>query len=54
MHFDPYFDSVGGLGGQSSLDSQYTALRYDDQNKIRASIIIDVYQRELQEMEQNL
>lgn len=54
VHFDPYFDTVGGLGGQSTIDSQYAALRYDDQNKIRASIIIDVYKRELKELEETV
>lgn len=51
MHFDPFIDTAGGLGAQSSIDSQYTALRYDDQNKIRASILLDIYQQELDKID---
>ena len=51
MHFDPFIDTAGGLGEQQRIDSHYTALRYDDQHKIRASIILDIYQRELESID---
>ena len=51
VHFDPFADTVGGLGEQSELDSQYQALRYDDHNKMRASILLDIYQQELESLD---
>ena len=51
VHFDPYSETAGGLGMASEVDSQYAALKYDDQAKLRASIIIDLYKKEMTDFE---
>ena len=46
MHFDPYADTEG-VGKQSKLEMQYTALKYEDNAKLRASLVLDAYQRDI-------
>ena len=45
--FDPYADTEHGLGKQDKINQEYTALKYEDSMKLRASLILDAYQREL-------
>lgn len=38
VHFDPYADLEGNI-----LNAQYTALRFEDSLKLRASIVLNAY-----------
>jgi len=47
IHFDPYADTDQGLGKQSKIDMQFSALRYEDNAKLRASLVLDAYETEI-------
>jgi len=47
IHFDPYADTDQGLGKQSKIDMQFSALRYEDNAKLRASLVLDAYEIEI-------
>ena len=44
IQFDPYADTAEGLGAQSALEQQAMALRYEDNMKLRASLVLEAYQ----------
>ena len=52
FHFDPYGQFEGGHASVlGSFDQQLTALQYEDRLKLRASIIIDTYAQQIQDID---
>jgi hypothetical protein len=46
MHFDPYQDMENTL-----IESQYTALRFEDSMKLRASIVMNAYSTQITDID---
>ena len=46
VHFDPYQDMESNL-----LESQYTALRFEDSAKLRASIVMNAYSTQITDID---
>ena len=46
VHFDPY-------GEDSMMESYYSALKYEDSTKLRASIVLEAYSKQVEGIEQD-
>lgn len=52
FHFDPYGQFEGKQSSAlGSFDQQLTALKYEDRLKLRASIIIDTYSKQIEDID---
>ena len=43
IQFDPYVDTPDGLGAQSAIEQAAMSLRYEDNMKLRASLVLEAY-----------
>ena len=50
ISFDPYGGSETGLSEDTVLEQSLTALKYEDKFKLRASIVLSTYQKQLDEV----
>jgi len=46
MNFDPSSEDME----QTAIDAQFTALKYEDRLKLRASLVLDAYKRQLEDI----
>lgn len=51
IQFDPYVDTPDGLGAQSAIEQAAMSLRYEDNMKLRASLVLEAYQAQLNHIE---
>jgi len=51
LHFDPYGGSETGLSEDAAADAEIAALRYEDKFKLRASIVLSTYHKDMEQID---